>query len=210
MIERDKLPSWYISSIKKRSRFKYIVGLIFRLLVYCKYSLYRFIAELSGAKIGDNTVIPFRLACTANSNLSIGENVIIESSDIDLRAPIRIEDNVIINRDVTIIRLSHNIDNDSCYSLKRYPDLHIQSYSWLATGCKVMPSVSNISKGTICSAFSVLHKSTEEMGVYTGNPAYLLKTHNSLFIDMIVPYLKTCDYKYYKMARKSKPNYDIK
>ena len=159
---------------------------------------------MAGAKIGDNTVISYRLACKANSNLSIGNNVVIETDDIDLRAPIVINDNVIINKCVSILRVSHNIDNDTTYSTKYYPTLIIDKYSWLATGCKLLPSVTKLSKCTVCAAYSVLHSNTDEMGVYSGNPAILLKYHNSLFTDMPVPYLKTCDYKLYKMARKVK------
>lgn len=195
------IPQSYYDSIKGRSRLRFCLGFIVRFYKWAKYALYRTIARTRGASIGKNTIIPYRLSRKANSFLTIGNNCIIESSDIDLRGKVQISDNVIINRGVTIIRASHFIDDDNSYSTKYYPPLLISSYSWLATNSCILPSVSSIAMGSIIGAASVVAKNTEEMGVYSGNPARLLRYHSSVFSELVVPSLKGGDFEYYVKAR---------
>lgn len=194
-------PSLYIKNIKSRSFARFIIGLLNRSLKYARYGVIRCYARLRGATIGQNTIITWKLAHRANSNLVIGDDVVIETDDLDLRSKIIVKNNVIINKNVTIIRVSHYIDNDTLYRARYYPDLVINSYSWLATGCKVLPSVLCIEEGAICSAYSVITKDCERMGVYAGNPALLIKHHNTIFYDLVVPSLKAGDLLYYIKAR---------
>lgn len=181
--------------------FRYYKGFISRLLLHIKYSIIRKIAIYRGAKIGNTSIIPYKLAVKANSNLVVGNDVIIESTKLDLRDKIIINDHVIVNKEVSIIRVSHSIDNDTFFSTKYYSPLVIHSYSWLATGCKILPSVQNISKGSIISAFSILVKDTEECGVYSGSPAILKRKHDTMFTDLIVVSLMGGDFLFYKKSR---------
>ena len=191
----------YQSRIKSRSTFRFLVGLLARIYIYLKFFINRKIASLRGAKIGDSSIIPFALALKANRNLVVGNDCIIETSKIDLRAPVRIEDHCIINKDVHIVRLSHYIDDNTLFTTKMYPQLMIRSYSWLATGCKILPSCHNIAKGSVIGAFSVVVKNTEDSGVYSGFPANKIRNHNTLFEDLIVCSLMGGDLKFYLRAR---------
>lgn len=176
----------YKYRIKRRSKIHYFIGLVARIRIYLKFAINRRIAVLRGAKIGDSSIIPFSLAIKANKNLVIGNDCILETSNLDLRSPIEIEDHCIINKDVQIIRLSHYIDDDALFQTKYYPDLIIHSYTWLATGCKILPNCCNIAKGSVVGAFSVLSQDTEECGVYIGFPAIKKRTHNTLFDKLVV------------------------
>lgn len=121
----------YNKKINERSIFKYFLGLLSRIRLYLKYGLIRMYARIRGAYIGRNSIITWKLACRANKNLVIGNDCIVESWNIDLRSKVEICDNVIINRDVVIIRVSHYIDNDKSFTTRFYPDLKIEMYCWL-------------------------------------------------------------------------------
>lgn len=194
------IPQEYRDKVKSRSRMQYYKGLLIRAkkhlinTLICKY------ARLKGARVGQNVVMPFSLAQKANINLIIGNDVIIESSNIDLRSKVMIEDHVIINKDVCILRVSHYIDNSPEYQTKYYDDLVICSYSWLATSCLILPSVSRIEPGSIIGASSVIAKNTNADGVYSGNPAKELRKHKGRFDKLVVCSLKGGDYRFYKKA----------
>lgn len=125
-----------------------------RIRLYLKYGLIRMYARIRGAYIGRNSIITWKLACRANKNLVIGNDCIVESWNIDLRSKVEICDNVIINRDVVIIRVSHYIDNDKSFTTRFYPDLKIEMYCWLCTGCIILPSVNTIAEGSVVGAYS--------------------------------------------------------
>lgn len=186
----------YKSKIKSRSNFHFFIGLIARLRIYIQYAVNRKIAIFRGAKVGNSSMIPFALAIKANKNLVVGDDCIIETSNIDLRGKVIINDHCIINKDVQIIRLSHYIDDDTIFTTKYYPNLCIQSYTWLATGCKILPSCNYIAEGTVVGAFSVLIKNTECLGVYSGFPAKKIRLHNTFFNQLVVCSLMGGDLKY--------------
>lgn len=191
----------YNKKINERSIFKYFLGLLSRIRLYLKYGLIRLYARIRGAYIGRNSIITWKLACRANKNLVIGNDCIVESWNIDLRSKVEICDNVIINRDVVIIRVSHYIDNDKSFTTRFYPDLKIEMYCWLCTGCIILPSVNTIAEGSVVGAYSVLTKSTIPMGVYAGNPAILKRLHNTNFEDLVVSSLMGGDLFYYVKAK---------
>ena len=198
------LPQEYIKKVKERSHFTFLLGLFHRLLKWLKFASCRQLARIKGATIGRNVILPFALARKANKNLTVGHDVIIESSDIDLRGSIFIDSHCIINRDVRILRASHIIDDDTTFSTKYAPPLSISSYSWLAVGCCILPSVTRITRGSVIGSGCILAKDTEEMGVYVGNPAVLLRHHSTVFSDLIVPAMMGGDLEYYIHARFSK------
>lgn len=191
----------YKNRIRKRSKIRFLVGLIARLRIYLIFAINRRIAVLRGAKIGDSSIIPFALAIRANKNLVIGDDCILETAALDLRSPIVIEDHCIVNKGVQIIRLSHYIDDNDVFKTRYYPKLVIHSYTWLATGCKILPNCNNIAQGSVVGAFSVLSRNTEENGVYMGSPAIKKRTHNTLFDKLVVCSLKGGDFKKYVKAR---------
>ena len=199
-----RLPVLYRKGVVNRSFIKFSVGLLARVYLYLKYWIWRSVARIRGAKIGSGSIIEFGLAKKANKNLIIGEDTIVETCKIDLRDKVVIGNHCIINRDVEIIRLSHIIDDSRTFETKRPQPLIISDYCWLATGSKILPSVSMISKGSVIGAYSVLVKDTEDMAVYSGFPAKELRKHSTIFDQLIVVSLKGGDLLYYFKARYAK------
>lgn len=181
----------YVKRIKSRTFKRFLIGLLARLFLYIKFWVNRQIARYKGAKVGRSSIIPFKLALKANGNLVVGEDVIIESEHLDLRSKIIIQDHCIIGKDVSILRVSHYLDR--AFTTKFYKPLIIESYSWLATGAKVLPSCELISKGTVVGAWSVVVRNTLSSCVYSGFPAIKLKDRTFLFDDLVVVSLKGGD-----------------
>lgn len=73
--------------------------------------------------------MPLKLAKKANKNLTIGDHVLIDTANIDLRSLVIVGNNVIIGNDVTILTTSHNIDSveweTKCYGIE------IGDYVWI-------------------------------------------------------------------------------
>lgn len=201
------IPEIYRSKVNSRSMSRYYIGLIVRFLLNIKYAFFRWMARHNGATIGENTLITWKLARRVNKNLIIGEDCSIETANLDLRfggGKIIIHDHVIINKEVQIIRVSHHIDDNAEFSTRYFPDLHIGSYSWIATGAKILPQVTNIEEGCVCGAFSVITKNCEQDGIYVGNPARMVRKHNTRFKDIVVCSLKGGDYNVYKDVKNVK------
>lgn len=197
-----QIPQDYKTKIKNRTFFHFCKGIFPRVLKYIKFAFFRFVARRKGAIVGANTNLNWHLVKNVNSNLVVGDDCIIESAKLDLRGGrIVIDDHVIINKDVQIIRLSHFIDNDCQFSTRYYPDLHISSFSWIATAAKILPQVTFIGEGVVCGAFSVIAKNCEEDTIYAGNPAKPIRTHNTRFKDLVVCSLQSGDLKYYIKSR---------
>lgn len=197
-----KLSNSYIMKIKSRGRVPYIKGLLARVPLFLKATFCCKWAMMRGATIGSGSVISWKIARSCNNNLVVGEDSVVDANHLDLRCKIVIGNHVIINKGVSIIRVSHFIDDDHCFTTRPYPDLHIDDYSWLSTGAKVLPQVTHIAEGTVIGAYSVIAKNTEKMGVYGGNPGKLLKYHNSLHDEILVCSLSGYDLLYYIKARK--------
>lgn len=193
------LPQTYIDRIKGRSLAHKIIGLVPRLFLFVKFSLYRNIARMRGAKIGHDTVLSFHTAFCANKNLVIGDDCAVFAKHLDLRARIIIADHVIINKDVTILRLSHSLETPG-YETIHYPDLEIGSHVWLATGAKVLPQVTKIDDGAVCAAYSVISKNCSSDMVYAGNPARIVKERGERHLELVVCSLNGGDMRYYIKA----------
>ena len=198
----EAIPSEYIQRIKRKNKIRYILGFLIRFKKHLINTSICCYARFKGASIGKNVVMPFSLAKKENRNLVIGNDIIIETSDIDLRSKVVIKDHCIINKGVSIIRVSHYVDNSPYYRTKYYDDLVICSYSWLATSCVILPSVTRIETQSIIGAFSVLVRNSNEDGVYSGNPAKELRKHEGRFDKLVGCSLKCGDYNYYKCVYK--------
>ena len=152
-------------------------------------------------KLGGGTIISWKLAKRANSNLTIGEDCCVEAYDFDLRGKIIIGDHCIINKKVEIIRVSHYIDDDHQFTTRKYDPLRIGSYSWLATGCKILPSCCLIEGNCVIGAYSVCVKDTQENGIYSGFPAKLIREKNCKFDELVVVSLMGGDFIQYKSVK---------
>ncbi len=110
------IPKQYFDKISNRNLFRFYLGLIPRILIFIKYAFFRQVVRFRGGIIGDDSIVSWKLARKANKNLIIGSDCIIQSFNLDLRSKIIISDHVIINKDVSIIRVSHHIDDDTTFS----------------------------------------------------------------------------------------------
>ena len=196
------IPDKYKKQVQARSSIRFFLGVLIRVYKYFKFFFVRCIARLKGASIGANSILSLNLALKANKNLVVGEDSIIDTDRIDLRDKVVIGSHCIVNKNVEIIRVSHYIDDNTSFDSRYYGDLIVEDYSWLATGATILPSCCKISKGSVIGACSVLVKNTKEMGVYSGNPATLLKFHNSLHTDRIIVAMQGGDLRYYIKSRK--------
>ena len=192
----------YHRRINNRSSLRYYLGLVARLKKHLYYSFTRFIAKKNGASIGECSVISFSLAKRANINLTVGSHTSIQTDLIDLRAPVKIGNNVIISSGVEIITCSHDIDSAE-WEFKPY-GIEIEDYAWIATRVFILPSCRKISKGAVCAAGSVVVRNVEEMIVVGGNPATFIKYRKEVHSNLIVESLLSGDFKQYKIEWKNK------
>jgi acetyltransferase-like isoleucine patch superfamily enzyme len=176
--------SKYTIRIKSRSKIGFAVGLFPRFMSFVKNYFIVTIARRKGARIGKCVTMPYSLARMANSNLTVGDHTSIQTSRIDLRAPVKIGKYVIIGSDVQILTCSHNINSED-WDFKSY-GIEINDYCWLATKAFVLPSCSFIGMGAVCAAGSVISRNVEHMSVVNGNPATHLKYRKKVHSDLVV------------------------
>lgn len=194
--------SLYQKQVQERSICRFLKGLIPRYKKHLVYSYSRYTARKNGAVIGDNSVLPLSLAKAANSNLRVGNHTSIQTDLVDLRAPVRIGDHVIIGSGVEIITCSHNIDSPD-WEFKPY-GIEIEDYAWIATRAFILPACRKIGRGAICGAGSLVVGNVEEMSVVSGNPATHIKFRKKVHSDLVVESLIGGDLKEYIKTRKNK------
>ena len=181
----------YEDRIRNRSLFRFLMGLIPRTFYYLKFSLWRRIAIIRGAKIGKYTVITRTLALKANHNLIIGSNCSIASKGLDLRGKWNIGNYVIIRPGTKIILASH--DHTSPYFETYYTKLKIEDYAWLGTDCTVLPKTTKIGYGAILGTRSVVAKPVDDMNIMVGNPAKSIRKRQCVHDKMPVESLRGFD-----------------
>ena len=86
----DHKRTLYERNVKDRSTLHYYIGLLARWKQHFKYVRAVRIARKRGATIGEGVIMPLSLALSANSNLTIGDHVSIQTDKIDLRSPVKI------------------------------------------------------------------------------------------------------------------------
>jgi acetyltransferase-like isoleucine patch superfamily enzyme len=196
------LNSTYVKNIQNRSKLRFLIGLYPRFLAYIKNSFIVWIARRNGATIGECVTMPYKLAKSANSNLTIGNHTSIQSDLIDLGCKVTIGSHVIIGSGVEIITLSHNIDSVD-REHKPY-GIEIEDYCWLATRAFILPSCRRIGYGAVCAAGSVVAKNVEPMAIMTGNPAEFLRERKNVHSDLCVESMLGNDFIAYVKARQIK------
>ncbi len=192
----------YERNVQDRSTLHYYIGLIARWKQHFKYVRAVRIARKRGATIGEGVIMPLSLARKANSNLTIGNHVSIQTDMIDMRSPVKIGSHVIIGSGTNIITTSHNIDSPDWE--QKYYSIVIEDYVWLPTDVMVLPSCRKIGYGAVVGSGSVVVKNVEPMSVVSGNPAKEFKKRKCVHEDLVVEYLLGGDYEIYKQTRKSR------
>lgn len=190
----------YVKDIQSRNQKRFIIGFLARLKSYIKNNYAVYVARRNGANIGSNVSIPLALARKANLNLTIGNHASIQTSKLDLRAPITIGNYVIIGIGVEIITCSHHIDSPN-WEMKKY-GIFIRDYVWVATNALILPSCTEIKKGAVVGAGSVVSKTIESMHIVAGNPAQLIRKRKQVHYNLCVEGLLGNDLITYNKVRK--------
>ncbi|MDD4969956.1 MAG: acyltransferase [Paludibacter sp.] len=196
--------STYSKGIQGRTKLKFIKGLYPRYKHYLINKYIVWMARKNGAMIGECVTMPYKLAKSANSNLTIGDHSSIQSHLIDLRAKVKIGSHVIIGSDVEIITVSHNVDSTDWEH--KYYGIEIEDYCWLATRAFILPSCQRIGYGAVCAAGTVVARNVETMSIMTGNPAELLRKRKEVHTDLCVESMLGNDFVAYANAYHSKSN----
>lgn len=191
--------SHYIKTIRERTVIHYLKGLLIRWYQHFKYAKAVRIARSRGATVGEGVIMPLSLAQRANSNLTIGNHVSIQTDKIDMRSPVKIGNHVIIGSETEIITTSHNIDSP-LWDLKQY-GITIEDYAWIPTHVIILPSCRYIGLGSVVSSGSVVVKNIEPMSVVSGNPAMFLKKRACVHYKLVVESLLGGDYEIYRKAK---------
>lgn len=193
----------YKLKIQSRSFLKFLIGILPRFYNHFCAEINRKIAQLNGATIGKNTYITFRLALKSNKNLIVGNSSIIETSNLDLRDKISIGNHVIINKNVSIIRASHNVDSKDFETISN--SLLVNDFVWIATNAAVLPSCKEIANGSVVGAFAVVTKSIlDEKVIFAGNPASLIRKRENIYSNLVVESLQGRDFHKYITFRNNK------
>lgn len=194
----------YEKNVQDRSRFRYLIGLIIRWKQNLKYAKARRIARKRGAKIGIGVIMPIEFAKRLNNNVTIGNHVSIQTSNITaIRYPIKIGDNVIIGSNVRIVMGSHNIDSAEWERIRPNSGLIIEDYVWCCPDSVILPSCTNIGYGAVIVANAVVVKDVPRMSIMSGNPAKFIRERKQIHSKLVIESLLGGDYTIYKETRKN-------
>lgn len=190
----------YQISIARRSKIRYLKGLLPRYMSHIRNAYIVWVARRRGATVGDCVTMPYKLAKKANSNLTVGNYSSIQTDLLDLRSRVEIGNHVIIGSDVEIITVSHEVDSPDWEH--KYYGITIEDYCWLATRAFILPSCQRIERGAICAAGSVVARNVAAMEIVVGNPAKKLRMRKLVHTDLCVEGLLGNDYLAYVDAYK--------
>lgn len=191
--------SVYAEQIRSRSTLRYLKGLLARWRQHFKYEKAVRIARCNGATIGEGVIMPMSLARKANSNLTVGNHVSIQTDQIDMRSPVTIGNHVIIGSETEIITTSHNIDSP-LWEHKHY-GITIEDYVWIPTHVFVLPSCRHIGMGAVVGSGSVVVKNVAPMSVVSGNPAKEFKKRGCVHSQLVEESLLGGDYELYRKCK---------
>ena len=138
------------------------------------YSLKIKLLKLFGAKIGKGLIIKPRVRIKNAWRLVIGDNCWIgESVWIDNLENVTIGSNVSISQGAMLLTGNHDYTvADFKY---RLGEIHLEDGVWIGAKAVVCPGVVCKSH-SILTVCSVANKQLEEFGIYSGNPAVLVRT----------------------------------
>ena len=167
-----------------RSTVRLWIGFCGRILSWVKTQCKLLKMRKAGAIIGSHVGIATGIMPPASANLIVGDHVSIHSDRIDVRAPLKIGDYVIIGDSASIITCSHDID-DPEWTFKPY-GLEVEDYVWIATRAMILPSCRRIGRGAVIGAGAVVVKDVPPMAVVSGNPAQIIR-YRKVVHEKLVP-----------------------
>jgi putative colanic acid biosynthesis acetyltransferase WcaF len=160
------------------SKFKevawYFVKMLFFLTAFpFPSSLKRNLLRVFGSDVGSGVIIKPRVNIHMPWKLSIGNHVWIGEEAFLLNfEQLIIHDNVCVSQRAFLCGGNH--DYSSAQMLYRNGPIVLEEGAWVGANCFVAPNVT-IGKGTVVTACSVVTKSLDENGIYSGNPLVYIK-----------------------------------
>ncbi len=131
------------------------------------------ILKLFGAKIGKGVLIKPRVSVKYPWKLEVGNHVWIgEKVWIDNLGLVKIEDHVCISQGAMLLCGNHNYKREAFDLI--VGNITLKKGSWVGAHAVVCPKVT-IGSHSILTVNSVAVKSTEEYGIYQGNPAVKIR-----------------------------------
>jgi putative colanic acid biosynthesis acetyltransferase WcaF len=129
--------------------------------------------RLFGAKVGNGVVIKPRVNIKHPWRLVVGDYVWIgEGVWIDNLVTVGIGSNVCVSQGALLLTGSHDY-TDMAFRLI-LGEIHLEDGVWIAAGAVVCPGV-RCARNAVITVGSVLRKDAEPGGVYSGNPATLVR-----------------------------------
>ena len=135
---------------------------------------------IMGAKIGQNLSISQGVWIDFPKNIKIDDNVVL-SRDVIITTSgsVEIGKNSMIGYGSKLLSANHRIPDLKSESIRFsghvFNKIVIEEDVWIGCNVVVLPGVT-LKKGTIVAAGAVINKDTEEYGVYGGVPAKLIKS----------------------------------
>lgn len=130
-------------------------------------------------KVGQNNYFWFPIEMFGKSNISIGNNCVINSYvHIWGDGGIEIGNNVMIASHVSITSLTHDYnetDMRNAQIIKK--KVIINNDVWIGAGAIILPGIT-IGRGAVVGAGSVVTKDVPEYAIVVGNPSKILKYRN--------------------------------
>jgi maltose O-acetyltransferase len=120
------------------------------------------------AAFGSRTIISPSTIAGPLERLTVGADCAIGRVQIQLHAPVRIGNCVVINDGCQLLTGTHDVHSPD-WELLTSP-IVIEDYAWLATSSIILPGVT-IGRGAVVGAGSVVTSSVEPLTIVAGNPA---------------------------------------
>ncbi len=136
-------------------------------------------------KVGDNSLLKPNITLDFGHNIYLGDNTIINSNVTILdREVVYFGNNVLVGPNCAFYTSIHPLDintrNDNMMIAK---PIFVEDNVWIGGNVIVYPGV-KINSGCVISAGSVVISDCIENGLYSGNPAKLIKVINQNEIDV--------------------------
>jgi len=128
--------------------------------------------EVFGNKIGNNSMVMTPVSGSDLNNVSIGDNVFINSGTLFMATGgITIEDDTILAANVQLITNNHDLRQHNIITCK---PVHLKKNCWIGAGVTILPGVT-IGENSVIGAGSVVTKDVEDNVLAVGNPAKVIK-----------------------------------
>lgn len=141
--------------------------------------LFRYLYVKKRAKnCGENIFIGRNVVLKNLSKLDLGSNISIHSTCyLDAAGEIKIEDNVSIANQTSLISFEHTWENSEIpikYNPVKLGKIHICEDVWIGCGCRILSNV-KINSRSIVAAGAVVNKNFKESVIVGGVPAKVIK-----------------------------------